>query len=162
MPRPNAMPPVPMNPQQAASMQTIPVGQPEVQDLVINHMPQLGGPGAAKNRVSLMPKTGGQVGVTYAIVPASKVKNAHDIGWRRPPRGAKPFTIRGPIGAVNCEVVQYGDPIPGIPTSSCRAYLLVDRAVWDKTGLDPSTGFALDTEPEQGGSTDGPTPPTKK
>ena len=148
MARANMLPPVPMNPGDALKNHPQVAPQPMVENLVIDHMPQLGGPGASRQRVSLMPKTGGVVGITYAIVPASKVKNAHDLGWRRPPRGAKPFTIRGPMGAVNCEVIQYGDPIPGISTNSCRPYLMVDNAVWEETGLDQNTGFAREAAPE--------------
>jgi hypothetical protein len=94
-------------------------------------------------RGSLLPKYGGHPGLVYAQIPLAYARDAEAA---RPPwlpmYDARRYTIIGPKGSIDMELMAQGRAIRGLPPSACkRQCLWPKRLICEVTGLDPATGF---------------------
>lgn len=89
----------------------------------------------------------GRPGVEYAIIPQDHLYDAETTaGWERlAGREQKMFKIEGPKGDVACDLRGRGRPIPG-QSLGPKSPLLIDKLVWERTGLKPLTSNIEDTK----------------
>lgn len=120
-------------------MEGVEIAEVDGRDYIYDHVPTLW---------ELMPKTGGLPGVTYAQVCVQHLRAAQDDGWSKLSGGSKTYTIIGPKGEADMELVAKGDPIPGSDVYSGRRMCVVDKTVAKLTGLAPNgKGLAFEPEP---------------
>jgi hypothetical protein len=110
---------------------------------VYDHIPQLW---------ELMPNTRGLPGVEYAQCATANTRPAHDKGWEKTlgPGGRPllPYTIEGPRGSVDCELLSTGEPIRGQDATSGARMCWVDNIVYEVTGFpNPALEGSPITEP---------------
>ena len=98
----------------------------EVRPYTYDHIPQLR---------ELMPTTGGIPGVTYLQVTVSNQRTAQDDGWGNISGGSRIYTIIGPKGPADMQLMCKGKPIPGGDTNSGSRKCMVDANVEGITGL---------------------------
>lgn len=129
-----------------------------------NHVPKLGPHRDGDQRASLLPKRGGIPGLEYAQIPVLLKKQAENDGWLSI-HGAATYTIFGPKGTVDCELLARGAIIRGIDAESGSRVCHIDQSVWEVTGLDPKTGWPPVPEPPKPAKAEKPKPvsqPTSK
>jgi hypothetical protein len=87
----------------------------------------------------LMPKTGGLPGVTYLQCAVINLRKAQDDQWKRVVNSST-YTIVGPEGEIDCELLCKGRPIPGGDVFSGRRSCEVDTLIEEITRIpiDPS------------------------
>lgn len=124
-----------------------------------DHIPKLGPAKPGDRRGSLLPQEGGRAGLTYLQAPLRYARQLEAAGWF-PMFDACRYTIIGPKGHIDMELMAQGREIRGVPASGVKCRCLrailakadgtrVD-VVCEETGLDPRTGFppeALVEEP---------------
>jgi hypothetical protein len=97
-----------------------------------NHIPQL---------KKLMPQNGGRPGVTYLQCCIHNLRKAQDMTekeggpWGFISGGSKVYTIVGPRGAADMQLMCKGEPIPGGDPKSGVCECFVDGDVEELTGL---------------------------
>ena len=76
-----------------------------------------------------------------AQIPVAKARKAELYGWQRLFDSVR-YTIAGPHGAIDMELMAKGRIIPGLAPNANVRRCFIDPEVWAVTGLDPKTGFA--------------------
>jgi hypothetical protein len=126
---------------------TVPTPQPEPrhpqpgEPYVYDHIPRLGPHRPTDTRGSLLPDGGGLPGLTYYQVPVGLKKLAQNDGWLEIV-GCKTYTIVGPSGTIDCELLAKGAIIKGLDPMSSARPCLTDELIFEVTGLDPKTGWS--------------------
>ena len=83
--------------------------------------------------LELIPSTGGNPGIIYAQIWVGSMKRAQNEGWKRI-QGAKVYTILGPDGRADMELLARGKAILGQDTSSGARRCYIDTEVYKLTG----------------------------
>jgi hypothetical protein len=91
-----------------------------------DHIPQL---------KELMPTTGGVPGVTYLQCTVENRRIAQDDGFFNDTATTEIYTIVGPNGTADMDLLCRGKPIPGGCTKSGARKCMVDARVEELTGL---------------------------
>jgi hypothetical protein len=108
-----------------------------------DHIPKLGPAKPGDRRGSLLPQEGGRPGLTYAQVPLRHVRQleAADPPWF-PMFDTCRYTIVGPKGSIDMELMAQGSIISGVPASAvkCPCFAPI-TLICAETGLEPGTGF---------------------
>jgi hypothetical protein len=121
---------------------------PPPEPFTYDHIPKLGPAYEGDIRGSLLPRRGGITGYTYLYCPLTKKRAAELDGWK-PLQNAATFTIVGPLGHIDVELMAQGTPIRGIKSSSNVRECFIDTLIWETTGLDKKTGFEPGYLPEE-------------
>jgi len=114
----------------------------------INVIPKLGPHKVNDPHPSLLPLWGGQSGLIYLQCPVTYKKAAQDdpeYHWE-PIRDTRTYTIRGPHGEVDCELLCSGTMLRGSDHMSNVRECFIHKDIWEDTGLDKETGFPPVTE----------------
>ena len=108
-----------------------------------NVIPKLGPmsqhPGEAE-LPSLLPHKGGLPGLVYFQIPSRLRRLAQDEGWKST-SGTKLYSIIGPRGEIDCELVCKGRIIPGCDTLDNKRAMQVHNDIFEETGLSAETGL---------------------
>lgn len=83
----------------------------------------------------LLPEYRGRPGFYYAQIPTGMLRAAQDAGWDRLERTAI-YSIIGPKGQVDMELVVRGRPIPGQSPDAGARLCMISRSVEEITGLE--------------------------
>lgn len=145
---------------------TIPLDQPtpgtSPRRYDYDHIPKLGPHRPGDRQGSLLPLEGGRAGLVYLQVPVGYARQAEAAGWK-PMANSVRYTIVGPKGTIDMELMATGVEIPGIPASgvkcACLQAVLIHtdpssgeetrvNLIEEATGLDPTTGFPPDSPQE--------------
>lgn len=110
---------------------------------ICNHIPRLGPeardrdgqPTGTDLQASLLPGQGGIPGRIYLQVPVALCRQAELKQWKRLPDAAR-YTITGPDGSIDCELMYQGEPIPGAASTAGLRDLYIDSSIWHTTGHD--------------------------
>ena len=130
-----------------------PVPAPDVNAPYVfeNIIPKLGPSLRTDKHPSLLPIQGGRPGFVYYQCPISYLKLAQDDPQYRwsPVVNTSVYTIRGPKGQLDLQLLASGAPIRGSDHQSNQRILLLHPDVWEVTGLDPETGFPPAVDPKE-------------
>ncbi len=109
-----------------------------------NVIPKIGPPLPGDIIPSLM-KSGGRPGITYLLCPLSyKRKARQDKEWQWSPiEGLDTYTIIGPSGEIDVELMGADEPIPGSDQTSNLREMLIHEDIPRITGLNRDVGFHL-------------------
>ena len=119
---------------------------PSTRPFVYDHIPQLS---------ELLPQFRGRPGFVYAQVTNQNLRRAQDESWRKV-EGTVIYTIIGPKGEADMELMVRGGLIPGQSPDSGARLCVVDQTVEELTGLTIPVLWK-ETSP-----TNTPTTPTKE
>jgi hypothetical protein len=98
----------------------------EIRPYTYDHIPQL---------KELLPTTAGVPGVTYLQCCIQNQRKAQDTGWGAISGGSRVYTIQGPKGLADMQLLCKGKPIPGGDIKSGARKCMVDAEVETLTGL---------------------------
>lgn len=115
------------------------------EDSIFNHIPKLGPQMVADDHTSLLPLYGGIQGFTYYQCPLHYRRAAQDDGWLAI-HGNKIYTIRGPKGQIDCELLARGARIFSSDSMASRRKMVIHPDIGGVTGLSMKDGFALSAE----------------
>jgi hypothetical protein len=107
----------------------------------------------------LLPKTAGLPGVIYAQVCTHHARRAQDEGWLRVV-GTMVYTIQGPEGCADMELLARGKPIPGAGHLSGARQCLIDTEVYRLTGFPDPDAPTAGSEPAKADPAKPTTPTT--
>lgn len=134
----------------SASPDSTETQEPERDYTYTNTIPKLGPARTNDKFPSLLPLYGGKPGYTYLQCPIVRQREAQDNAkWKwQPVRDTKIYTIRGPLGQVDCVLLCSGKPIPGTDHRSNKRVVYLDPDISEITGLSGDTGL-IPEEPEE-------------
>ena len=109
----------------------------------INIIPKLGPARPGDEFPSLLPRYGGKPGYVYLQCPVTRQREAQDdIQWKwQPVRDTKIYTIRGPLGQIDCVLLCSGKAIPGTDHQANKRIHYLDPDISEITGLDAEKGL---------------------
>ena len=110
---------------------------------VFDHVPLLGPRHKGQARGVLLPKQGGVPGFIYAQIELAKMKFYEDLGWEQVDDTAT-YTIAGPKDAIDMVLMCRGKAIPSVDPHCNKRTCLFSNTLWERLGLDPATGFAIE------------------
>ena len=108
----------------------------------INIIPKLGPARAGDKFPSLLPRFGGKPGYVYLQCPVTRQREAQDdTKWKwQPVRDTRIYTIRGPLGQIDCVLLCSGKAIPGTDHQANKRVHYLDPDISEVTGLDGVKG----------------------
>jgi len=111
-----------------------------------NVIPKLGPANDGDIIPSLLPRYGGLPGVTYLMCPVSYIATAkRDAEWKwGPVHGMDTYTIEGPEGSVDVELLSADAPVIGSDQVSSLCVFKIHEDIPLKTGLSKLTGLRED------------------